>query len=420
MGIPPVTPVATIDATGLHLPDFNQVLQYFMTGYQGIYGSDVYLENDSQDGQLLSLFALAVDDLNSAIGAAYNSYSPSTAQGIGLSQAVKINGMAREVPSNSTCDIYCVGVAGTELVNAYVTDAAGNQWFLPSLVIIDPVTGDVTATATCGTTGAVEADPNTITGIGTPTLGWQTATNLAPATPGQPVETDAALRNRQADSTMLPSLTVLDGIQGALEGVPGVAIDPSSNTYRVRIYENDTSAPVLYTPNSTPFPPHSISAVIDGGDADEIANIIATKKTPGAYTNGTTAIPWMSPFGIPETIRFSRPIEPVIIYEVTLYALNGFTQLIQDQIAQTLSDWTNALGIGGRVDWVKSLVPAQLYGQMPQSSTFEIVSVQLARQGQSLDQNDIVCMWNEAPSCDPTQVSFVIPPTPYRARTRRR
>jgi hypothetical protein len=391
-----------------------------MQGYQNIYGSDVYLGNDSQDGQLLSLFTLAVDDLNSAIGAAYNSYSPSTAQGIGLSQAVKINGIAREVPSNSTVDIYCVGVAGTELNNAYVTDAADNQWFLPPLVIIDPVTADVTATATCGTEGAIEASPNTITGIGTPTLGWQTATNPASATPGQPVETDAALRNRQAQSTMLPSLTVLDGIWGALEGVPGVAIDPSSQTYRVRIYENDTDEQVLYTPNSTPFPPHSISAVIDGGDADEIANIIATKKTPGAYTNGTTTIPWMSPFGIPELIRFSRPIEPVIVYSITLYALEGFTQLIQDQIAQTLSDWTNALGIGGRVDQMKALVPAQLYGQMPQSSTYEMVSLQLARSGDALGTSDIVCMWNEAPACDPTQISFTIPPTPYGKRRRRR
>ncbi len=40
----------TIDGTGVHVPTFEQILQYFQNGFQQIYGSDIYLENDSQDG----------------------------------------------------------------------------------------------------------------------------------------------------------------------------------------------------------------------------------------------------------------------------------------------------------------------------------------------------------------------------------
>jgi len=406
MANPPTAPVPTIDATGLHVPDFTDVLAYFKTGYQSIYGSDVYLENDSQDGQLISLFALAVDDMNSAIEAAYNSYSPSTAQGAGLSSVVKINGITRHVPTNSSVDLYLVGVAGTTITNGFATGADSNQWILPSSVSIGS-TGDVTVTSTASEPGDLRADPGTITGIGTPTLGWQTVTNLTAATPGAPLETDAALRPRQTKSTMLPSQTVLDGIQGELLALSGVQ--------RVRCYENDTDAPVTYSPPSTPFPPHSISCVIDGGTDTDIANTIAIKKTPGAYTNGTTAISWTSPYGIPETIRFSRPRIVNITYMVSLNAKAGFTTIIQQRIAQSLADWTNGLLIGETLEWIESLVPAQLYLNEPDSDTYEITSLTVGVVGGTLAQNDIIMAFDQAAACATTDINFSVVPAPMAA-----
>jgi uncharacterized phage protein gp47/JayE len=403
MAIPPTSPVPTIDATGLHLPDFTQVLQYFMLGYQGIYGSDTYLENDSQDGQLIGIFATAVDDLNSAIGAAYNAYSPSTAQGVGLSSVVKINGISRQVSSNSTVDLYIVGVAGTIIENGYAIDLNSNQWTLPTPTVIGP-TGDNTVTATCATPGAVRADPDTITAIGTPVLGWQTVTNPASATVGAPVESDAALRARQTQSTMLPSQTILDGIQGELLAILGVQ--------RVRCYENDTDTLRYYNNVSTSFPPHSISCVIDGGNDGDIVDTIGIKKTPGAYTNGTTAVVWTSPYGIPETIRFSRPVETSIAFAITLTSFSGFTTDIQAQIANTIAAWVNSLGIGAIVEWIASLVPAQLYGVMPQAATFEITHLTMGILGQILQQVDIIMAWDHAPTCDPANITFTVVASP--------
>lgn len=44
------TPICTIDEAGIHAPDFPTVLNWLKEQYRAIYGQDVYLENDSQDG----------------------------------------------------------------------------------------------------------------------------------------------------------------------------------------------------------------------------------------------------------------------------------------------------------------------------------------------------------------------------------
>ena len=411
MAIPPTAPVATIDATGLHLPDFADVLTYFKSGYQGIYGADVYLENDSQDGQLMSLFATAVDDLNSAIGAAYNSYSPSTAQGVGLSSVVKINGIKRNAPTYSQVDLLITGQAGRVLTNCYAVDSNEFQWFLPSPTTIDN-TGQVTVTATCGTIGAIGANTGDIDQIGTPTLGWQSVTNPAPPSLGAPVETDAALRVRQSHSTMIPSETILDGILGAVLEIPGVV--------RAHVYENDTDAPVAFNSVSVPFPEHSITFVIDGGDDNVIAQTIGTKKPPGTYTNGTTAIPWTDPYGIPHTIRFSRPQPYDITYDITLNARTGFTSIIQDKMVQAMVDWTNHLGPDSDglatlvIERVKAFVPAQLYGAVPDSLTYEITDLKVS--GAYLD---IPIPYDFYPVCFTNFVTVTVHTAPpVRARRR--
>src|SRR5690348_1001697 len=135
-----------IDATGIHAPPFDTILTYLQGQVQNIFGTDIYITNDSQDGQLLGLFATAIYDTNSMAIATYNSFSPATALGVGLSSVVKINGISRELPTNSTVDVVISGVAGTQIFNGQVGDVNGQSWALPPTVTI-PNTGAITVTA---------------------------------------------------------------------------------------------------------------------------------------------------------------------------------------------------------------------------------------------------------------------------------
>jgi len=111
---------AYVDATGIHAPTFTDIQAFLVSQYQAIYGADIETDPSTQDGQLIGIFALAMSDVNAACVAVYNSFSPSTAQGIGLSSMVKINGLTRRVPSNSTAPMLIVGVTGTVIANGIV------------------------------------------------------------------------------------------------------------------------------------------------------------------------------------------------------------------------------------------------------------------------------------------------------------
>jgi uncharacterized phage protein gp47/JayE len=195
----------TIDANGAHADDFATTLAKLKEDYLSIFGADAFLGNDAQDMQLLGVHAKGISDCAAAFLAVYSAFSPATAQGNGLSSVVKINGLARALPSASSCDLTIVGVANTPITNGQAQDTSGHIWALPALVTI-PTGGSITVTATCQTAGAITAAIGTITKIKTPVYGWQTVNNAGAAVAGNPVETDAALRSRQSLSVAAPSL----------------------------------------------------------------------------------------------------------------------------------------------------------------------------------------------------------------------
>ena len=51
------TLAATISATGISAPTYDEILTSLQTSFQSIYGSDAYISADSQDGQMLAVFA---------------------------------------------------------------------------------------------------------------------------------------------------------------------------------------------------------------------------------------------------------------------------------------------------------------------------------------------------------------------------
>lgn len=374
----------TISEAGITAPSFSDILEYLQAQYRAIFGADVYLGNDSQDGQFIGIIAAAINDSNAAAVACYNARSPSTAQGNGLASVVKINGLQKLVPTFSTVDVDVVGVAGTEITNGMIGDADGNKWALPAYVLI-PTSGSVTVTATSTVEGNIIAAAGAVNKIKTPVYGWQTVTNPLAAEPGAPVESDAALRVRQSKSVAIPSLTVMDGIVGAVSAVSGVS--------QVKAYENDTKAT-----DGNGLPSHSISMVVLGGDATAIATAIAQKKALGCYTYGTTTINVPDSMGITQPIRFYTPTVVPISVAISLHALTGYTSAIADQIKASVSAYISGLSIGQAVMLTRLYLPANLYGSAD-SLTFELVTVQISEKPAAVVSSDVAIAFNELANC---------------------
>lgn len=384
---------ATVTASGISAPDYQTILNTLTGYFQQIYGDDVYLESDSKDGQMLAIYALGIHDANNMAIAVYNSFSPATAQGRGLASNVKINGIAVTPASRSTADVRIVGQVGTLITNGTVRDSNGITWSLPDSVVIG-IDGTVTVTATCQIDGAIVAPAGSITDIGTPTRGWQSVTNPAAATAGRKVETDAELRQRQSKSVAIPSLTVLDGIMGAVATLDGVE--------RYRGYENDTSVE-----DANGLPPHSISLVVAGGDAAAIAKTIATKKTPGGGTYGTTTISVTDKYGIVHPISFFRPTSVDIFARVEIKALQGYTSAVGEEIRTAVAAYINEIEIGDPVYLTRLFLPANLNGSAD-SATFDITDLQIGTSPGSLAPANVIIGFNAAAACSPDNIVVVV------------
>ncbi|HBS9329794.1 TPA: baseplate J/gp47 family protein [Klebsiella pneumoniae] len=388
---------ATVTAEGISAPDYQTVLDTITGYFQQIYGSDAYLEPDSKDGQMVALVALAIHDANNTAISVYRSFSPATALGDALTSNVKINGITRRAATNSTVDLLLTGTVGTTITNGSVRDTNSVVWNLPATVVIGS-DGTVVATATCANSGAVAAVAGSVNGINTPTRGWASVTNPLAATVGVAAETDAELRVRQSQSVALASLTPFDAVDGAIANVEGVT--------RHKLFENDTE-----TTDANGLPAHSISAIVEGGDATSIANTIRSVKGQGVSTYGTTAVIVTDKYGNPYTIRFSRPIDVPVYVSITLKALTGYSSEVGDEIKAAVASYINSLAIGDSVLLSRVYSPANL-GVVSGGNAryYDIMELLIGRSADDVAAANLVVAYDESASCSVDNIALVVTP----------
>lgn len=393
-------PAAVITDTGVTAPTFPEILDYFQQKYLSIYGSDTNIDADTQDGQWIGVMALAVYNCNQSVVAAYNSFSPSMAQGAGLSNLVKINGLQRQVPSNSQAIVTLVGVFGTTILNGQIGDDLNlnTVWNLPASVTI-PVSGSIDVTSTCTTLGATSMPAGHLVKILTPTRNWQSVTNVLAATAGNPVEMDATLRQRQTQSTSLPALTPLGAIYAEIATLPGVS--------RLHVYQNDED-----TTDADGIGAHSVAAVVLGGDAITVCQAIAIKKSPGTGTTGSVSEVIIDPHGVPDTIRYSPLTVIQLDVGITIKALTGFTSTTEPLIAASVAAFVSGLDIGEDSYYLRLVAPANLSGDAATmatglsqaqldtlASTYTVTAVTQAKHSNVQSAQNITISYDEAAAC---------------------
>src|SRR5579859_1483506 len=387
---PLVTLAPTIDTTGISKPSYSDILSSFIASLQSIFGSDVLLTPDTQEYQFLAVQALAISDTGDLIIDVYNMLKPSFAQGAGLSALVKLNGLQRQIPTNSTVVVTITGTVGTVINGGQVQDTLGNLWNLPAIVVI-PSGGSISVTATAVVVGAIAAAAGTVTIIATPTIGWQTVTNAAAATPGAAVETDAALRIRQGLSTGAPAQTPLQAIAAAIANIPGVT--------RSLVYENSTSAT-----DSNGVPSHSIAVIVQGGVAATIAATIEAKKSPGTGTAGTTTIVVNDPGGLAVPINFYVLATTAIYVNITIKAGTNYVNTTGTALINALVAAVNALAIGATVFYNFLMGVASLADTL--GVTFHVSSMTVRTAPSPTGTGDVAIAFNAAASTDSTKINL--------------
>ncbi len=389
-----------IDETGLHLPVYQDVLDELNDACRRIFGNDIYLEPDSQDYQVNAEVADLWTDLANLAQLVYNNRSIQFAKGVSVDGLLKINGLKRLKASNSTVTLTCSGTPGTVIENGLVTDVLGdNVWEFEHAVI--PESGNIDVIAVCKTAGEIYADAGTLSQIVTQTRGWERVTNKSNAIPGKSVETDAEAKARQAISTARPSKTVLQGLVGGIAEISGVL--------RYKVYENDTEEP-----NEYGIPGHSVCCIIEGGDTEEIGNVLYLRKTPGCGTYGDVEVEVIAPnpeLDNPPPIYFFRPSYVDVYASVRVKRRAGFVDELVDQIKESVVAFINSLDIGESVSIsllgtvAQSVVPDL---RAPVFTLFPSVPIVIGTKQDTLREEDIEIGFNQAARCVSENVGVVL------------
>lgn len=327
------------DENGLQLATASELLEDLQTKMRNIYGEDIVLDSSTPDGQWLNILVQKGIDVRGLISQLYNSFNPDNTQGALLDQRCAINNVYRKAGTFTTVNVdittnTTVTLQGldsnynsVDATGYTIQDDAGNRFILAN-----------TQTLTAGTTsvlfraeelGEVIVLPNTITTPVTIVLGVVSVNNpTVAASIGSDEEKDADLKIRRRQSVALGSFGYLNGLQAALLQLDGV-VD-------AKVYENDTDST-----DANGIPEHSIWVVMDGGDSDDIANTIYSKKTPGCGMKGDITYNITTPANMTFTAKWDEAeTQPLYIKFDIQPVVSGvaFNQAeIKDYIQKNLS-----------------------------------------------------------------------------------
>lgn len=329
----------TFNATGLTVETASEITAALDAGFQGIYGADINVDQNSPDGQAIGILTQIAVDLRELLVEINNSFDPDQAIGAQLDQRCAINGIARQGATYTVQPVSVtvnqnVSLAGLDAnfnsatgTGYTVSDSNGNQYILASSIAL--TAGTTSLSFRAAKLGAINVPINTITTPITIVAGVTAINNPSAAlSVGQNQESDPQFRVRRQRSVALTSNGYLNGLEAALLALPNVT--------GAAVYENVTDAV-----DGDGIPAHGIWAVVEGGANSDIANTIYMKKSDGANMKGSIVVNETSPTGVIVPIRFDNPTATPLFLAFTIkQTIAGFsfnTAGIKAYIAANLS-----------------------------------------------------------------------------------
>lgn len=308
-----------LDANGLQTATRAELVAYFTTQFQAIYGADINLDSDSPDGQLMNIMIQAILDGSDLLVQIYNTFDPDNAIGKVLDQRVSINGIQRQA---GTFTVTPITIVNSQSLNLYgldqtiqpvytVADNAGNQWQL-QVTQLGLAAGTHVLNFQAAVPGAQLTTPNTINVPVTIILGITSINNPTTyLTLGINEEPDAVLKVRRQQSVSLASQGYLAGLVAALENVVGVT--------SAFVFENRSD-----TTNSDGVPGHSIWVIVAGtAAAADIAQAIYTKRNAGAGMFGDQAYTITQVDGTPFVVNWDTVTAQPLYIAFTVTSIDG-------------------------------------------------------------------------------------------------
>lgn len=193
--------------------------------------------------------------------------------------------------------------------------------------------------------------------IQTSVAGWSGVLNPADGVTGRNIETDSELRLRRRQSVSFPATATIDSLNAKLLEV--------ENVTAVSVFENTSDAT-----DANGLSAHHIWIIIQGGDVQEIADIIYRTKAAGIGTFGDTTINYVSDSSQTYEIKIERPTETPLYIDMTISPTEGYDTASPTLIKESIVKWVaENLSIG------EGLKYSRLYTPINETKGFEVTEL---------------------------------------------
>lgn len=372
-----------IDKNGFEVTTFNEIFENLCTKLKEIYGQDIILDQNSQDGQQVGIFALATSDLYDLALQTYNSYDPDFAEGINLDRHLKLLGRTRRSAIRSCVDILVTTKNQITLPQNYtIKDINNQEWILLSSKSLTK--GEHLVTFYAKKFGPITLQKDTTLSQITIFTDVLNLTNESEAIIGRDEESDQELRVRRNKMLEINAKSTIGSIISKILELNGV-IDCVAYENRTKIYDEEHK-----------LNPHSYWLVIDGGDIEEIIKTICKDKTGGCDLKGKISGEWIEEFEKQDgnkryhvhEAKFDRPILIELFIRFDVKKRNADKSIPKDEILQALSNKEFVIN--------ENLVVTELYSYIYQSnSDFIATNLEVSIDGQTWKSDSIASWYDE-------------------------
>ncbi len=378
-----------VTPTGFVYKPYTVIYNELSTAMKNAFGEDLDTSIDTPNGQLIGLIAAALASLWQQENAIYDAYNPNAATGVSLTNIGVITFTPRNNESKSVVEVVITGTPNTFIPSAIAQISVDQNpsaafKFLNDITI--PVSGTVTTQAEALNFGSVAAPANTLTQIDTPFAGWASVNNPQAATLGRNTETDPQYRVRRNNSAALASQNTEDSLRAELLSLSGV-IDAVVLVNQLNVTD------------SNGFLPHSIAAIVEGGEDDLIAQKIYGRSTSSISTNGDITVNIANNAGILIPVNFYRNVQIDIYIRIEIIEYTGFPVDGLIQIQQNVYDYlvgTNngnipIFGMGA------TIIISQLYTPINLTPGASVSGLFLDKVDPPINTADLVLTFKELP-----------------------
>lgn len=322
--MPTNVPVPTFGPNGVVLPSEAAILAGVFADLNAAFNVSFEPSLTTPQGQWASSEAAALGDSYAFLAWILNQFDPAYAEGRAQDALGRIYFLSRNPAQPTVVQCLCGGLAGVIIpVGALARAADGNLYVCQQLGTI-PVSGSVTLPFGCAVTGPVPCpagslDSGSAPGVGIyqAIFGWDTIANPADGVLGNAVESRSQFEARRQQTVAGNSVGMLTSIQGAVLKV--------ANVLDAYCTENYTSSPVIR--GGVSLGPNSLYVCALGGNPQDVATAIWTKKMPGCAYNGNTTLTVVDPspfYNPPAPSYFVTYETPTVVpFAVLVQIANG-------------------------------------------------------------------------------------------------